>query len=457
MKNKNYYLDYNKRGYHLTYFTATKKNRIGRIKRLKIKKQLLSLSALFFVLTLFVLSISHLQAVYNPMEVENKSCEVDEIVPMKRFTQENLSKLIADQQLKGVLPPGEFKGCIGDNGYTAYTTINKSFQENLEKLFRRYKPLIASGVILDADTGAVVAMGNYLGNESAHNLLPQGSVNYTTRSVFPAASLIKIIIAAAVLERADFSVTSTLPISGRFHTLYRHQLGLARQRFRPVSVTLQDAFAKSINPYFGKLGIEYLTDDKLFDIADKFLFNKPICFDMPIDRSFLFQPENDFERAELASGFNRITTISPLHAALIAAMPLNGGKIMRPFIIQKVVSEEGEDVYFAEEMVISQPLSPKNVSNMGKLMEATIKRGTARTSFSKLLRSGNCKGSYFGGKTGSINLPGNGQRCEWFVGSFSDGESKLAFSIVFVHGDLRTVKPSVVAAELIRGYLRGRG
>lgn len=456
MGKNSYYIDYQKRGYHLTYLTGGRTKGLGGKKRLRVKKYILSVFSVCFVAGMLVFGIAHLQALYNPPEKGLAISCAEQTEEEKAFSLEKLSRLLAALQSDGAPLPADFKGHIDEDSYTVYTTINPGFQENLERLFRRYRPLIASGVILDADTGAVVAKGNYLGEEAAHRLLPPGSLNYTTRSVFPAASLIKIIIAAAVLEKADFSVSSTLPISGRFHTLYRHQLGLARQRFRPVPVTLQEAFAKSINPYFGKLGIEYLNDEALFEIADKFLFNKPLCFDMPVDRSFMFQPETDFERAELASGFNRITTISPLHAALIAAMPLNGGKIMRPYVVQKVVCQEGKEVYTAEEKVLSQPLSPANVQNMGRLMAATVRQGTARTSFTQLLRSGNNRDAYFGGKTGSINLPGSGQRCEWFAGSFSDGEANLAFSIVFVHRELRTVKPSVVAAEFIRGYLRGR-
>jgi peptidoglycan glycosyltransferase len=245
-------------------------------------------------------------------------------------------------------------------------------------------------------------------------------------------------------------------VSGRYHTLYKHQLGLKRQRFRPESVSLEKAFSMSINPFFGKLGIDYLKEEEFADVAEDFLFNVPIEFDLPLCQSYVFKPDTTFERAELTSGFNTRTTISPLHAALIAALPVTGGKIMRPFLVERIVSDGGEDIYCSDTESLSQPLSSRSVKDLSRLMQGTIRYGTARKSFSRLRRLRKSKGWFLGGKTGAINLAKQQQRCEWFAGFAEKGEERLAISMVLVHGEIRTVKPSLVVAELIKSCIKNQ-
>ncbi|MCP4715717.1 MAG: hypothetical protein GY868_11420, partial [Deltaproteobacteria bacterium] len=233
-------------------------------------------------------------------------------------------------------------------------------------------------------------------------------------------------------------------------TLYKHQLGLKRQRFRARSITLENAFSRSINPYFGKLGITYLARDEFGEMAHELFFNEPLEFDLPLRRSSCFVPESDFERAELASGFNTRTTISPLHAALIAALPVNGGKMMRPYVVKRIENESGNDIYCGESEVLAAPLSSYSITQLARLMQATVKKGTARKSFRHLRRYRDYSNWVLGGKTGAINMTEEQRRCEWYAGFAAKGDTRLSVAMVMVHGELRTVKPSYVAAELIK-------
>ena len=177
-------------------------------------------------------------------------------------------------------------------------------------------------------------------------------------------------------------------------------------------------------------------------------------FDFPVSKSTTFAPENNFEKAELASGFNTRTTISPLHAALIASIPVNDGKIMRPYVIDKVVSADGKKLYSSSIEDLSQPINSQSLKYLSKLMRATTRYGTAGKSFYALRHSRTYKGVSVGGKTGAINLPNKQRRCEWFAGFAEKEDMHLAISLVFIHGDKRTVNPSLMAAELIKTCLK---
>ena len=82
---------------------------------------------------------------------------------------------------------------------------------------------------------------------------------------------------------------------------------------------MKNAFAKSVNPVFGKLGALYLGKDGLESYARAFGFNHPINFEISLSPSETVITDEPYQWAEIASGFNRQTKMSPVHGALIAA------------------------------------------------------------------------------------------------------------------------------------------
>lgn len=369
------------------------------------------------------------------------------------FTEQDIAALFDERCFYQTAVPSSITKTTRHGEITAFTTIQPQLQEQMISLFKRYAPLIAAGVVLDAQTGAVLAMANYTKGNAGRVLLPDGEENYCLYAGFPAASLIKIITAAAAIEKKGFTQTQTLPVAGRYHTLYRSQLGLGKGRYRSEQVPLDKAFALSINPFFGKLGISYLSDAEFAQIAEGFLFNAPIDFDLALPQSRIVQPLDDFERAEVASGYNTRTVISPLHAALIASLPANDGKIMRPYIIDRIVAADGRELYGKQIKVISQPLSRSSVEHLHTLMQGTVRKGTARSSFAHLRSRAGSKDWITGGKTGSIDLPDHRGRCDWFAGFGEDGTSRIAVACILIHGANRVVRSAYVASQAISACL----
>lgn len=351
-------------------------------------------------------------------------------------------------------PPVVFWTSKYDPPLKVQTTLELSLQHRLNVLLHRYAPLVGAGVVIDPTTGAILAMASYRHEGLDPNTLSEGKSNYCLYGGFPAASLIKIVTAGAVLEKKGFTSHKTLPVSGRFHTLYKHQLGLKRQRFKAQPVSLEKAFSLSVNPFFGKLGIQVLKESELMETARSFLFNVPIKFDFPLDTSKVVVPDSEYARAEQACGFNTGTTISPLHAALIASLPVNEGKMMRPFLVERLENQAGVELFYRQLKVISQPFKEKSVKNLQRLMQATVRYGTAKKSFAHLRRVRGSKKWVLGGKTGTIDLPNRQGRCEWFAGYGESGHRKAAVAIVLVHGERRTISSSYVAAEMIKSALR---
>jgi cell division protein FtsI/penicillin-binding protein 2 len=179
----------------------------------------------------------------------------------------------------------------------------------------------------------------------------------------------------------------------------------------------------------------------------------PLEFDLPVTKSRIIAPIDAFERAEVASGYNTRTTLSPLHAALIAALPASGGKILRPYIIEQVTAADGKPIYTGSVKILSQPLSAHSAAQLGELMQETVQNGTARNSFTYTKKVAAARGWTLGGKTGSIDLPGHTGRCDWFAGFGQSSQTSVAVACILVHGAQRTMRSSFVGAELIRGCL----
>jgi cell division protein FtsI/penicillin-binding protein 2 len=67
--------------------------------------------------------------------------------------------------------------------------------------------------------------------------------------------------------------------------------------------------------------------------ADDFGYNQSIPFELPLNPIRCSVSDDPYHLAEIASGFNKETQLSPLHAALMASVVLNGGRLMSPVLV----------------------------------------------------------------------------------------------------------------------------
>ncbi len=378
------------------------------------------------------------------------------------------------------LKPGKLSGLLSDNFFSAlpptsvisstfetgpalkvFTTIDEKSQLNLLKLLRRYHPQLGAGVLVNLKTGAIEAMAYYRHADENGSILSQESGNLCLNSSFPAASLFKIVTAYGVLEREGLTRHTRFPVIGRHHTLYKYQLGLGKSRYRyqPSEVSFENAFARSVNPVFGKFGIDYFPAHELLQLAETFAFNRPLSFDLSVSSSVVRASDTAYQRAETASGFIGTTTLSPLHAALIAGAPLSPGKLKRPFVIDRVIAENGAELFYRQERQSKfQLVDEKACAELVAMMQATVKYGTASKAFKHLKRKRSYQNWEVGGKTGSLDMPNSDRRCEWFAGFGRDLKSdrEVAVALVLVHGEKRTISSGYIAAELLAGALRGK-
>jgi cell division protein FtsI/penicillin-binding protein 2 len=306
------------------------------------------------------------------------------------------------------------------------TSIDPSLQAYILKQIDRKNSRYVGIVVMVPSTGKIIAMASYDKTNSI--------TNPCLSNQYPAASIFKIITAAAAVEELGYQPSSKLAYNGRRHTLYRSQLKEKQNRYTN-RVTFRDSFAKSINPVFGKIGSLYLGKNALEKYASSFGFNKHIDFEIPLQPSLVSLTDEPYHWAEIATGFNRQTIISPLHGALIAAAIINDGRLIEPTIVEKIIDDAGRSLYESETKSIQQAFAPTSTETLFDLMQSTITSGTARKSFRGSKRDRILSKLIMGGKTGSINNRGHDLRYDWFVGFAQEksGPGKLAISVVVAH------------------------
>lgn len=329
-------------------------------------------------------------------------------------------------------------------------TLDAELQKESDMLLKRYKPDYAAIFMMDAKTGQVLAMSSF---EKADL---QGS-NLNLRATFPAASVFKVITAAAAVDRAGISPEHRIGYNGGNYTLYKKNVLSDKVNRWTRFITLKEAFARSINTAFGRLSLENLEPKDISEYAERFMFNQVIPADFQVESSQATVPtEKGFALTEVASGYNRFNTMSPVHGAMIAASIINDGKMIIPYIVDSLENSNSEKVYQAQILERGQILRPESAAKVRQMMEQTVLTGTSRKTFRKLVRDKHFKEVEMGGKTGHFSGTNPKGRTDWFVGYATDDNDKIAIAAITVNVKKWTVKSSALGEMMFRKYFKDR-
>jgi len=372
----------------------------------------------------------------------------------KTLIQDSVERVILDKEkvrsLLVGLPPGNFSRnpiIIQTDGtkYHVESSIDADLQEYITSTLDTRNSRYLGIVVSEPETGRILSMG-YVDKTDATN-------NPCVGSTFPAASVFKIITAAAGIETKHFNPDRVFEFNGGKYTLYKSQIN-GKTSKHSNTITFKEAFAKSVNPVFGRIGSLYLGKAGLENYARAFGFNETLEMEIPLAPSVMQISDDSFQWAEVASGYNKRTLITPVHGALIAGAVINGGVLMEPTVIDRVSTENGEMVYEGRKKKVRQAISPASARTLQQLMNATVSSGTCRKSFSGYTRDKVLSRLTIGGKTGSIDNETHDVRFDWFVGYATDkqGSKKIALSIVVAHHKFIGTKASQYARLIMKYY-----
>ena len=316
---------------------------------------------------------------------------------------------------------------------TVNTTLDMKLQhfilDKLETLrpLERGTPEIIAMVVMEPHTGRILAMAGF-DNETP-------GTNPCTKGEYPAASIFKMVTASAAVETCGYTPATTLFFNGGKYTLYKRQLKDTHNKYSN-KVTFASAFAQSINPVFGKLGSIKLGGDILEKYARSFGFNQQINSDIPFTPGSILITENAYQWAEVASGFNKTTTISPIFGAMLASTILNAGKMHIPCMVESVMDDKRTILYKRKNEVIGSAVKPETARAVMTMMNRTITKGTAKKQFRGLHKDATLSKLNIGGKTGSLYNKEHTVKFDWFTGFCKEnqGKEQIVVSVVVGHG-----------------------
>src|SRR5512145_2946175 len=203
---------------------------------------------------------------------------------------------------------GRWVAPLGDG--RAVLTLDPRLQARLERSLDAYRVPWGATVLLEPATGRVLALAE-------HSRAEPGRRGVALAALAPAASIFKIVTAAALLEQG-VGADGAVCYHGGKRRLERRLLRDDPRRDRRC-MSLSSAFGHSANVVFAKLADRDLDPATLRSTAERFLFNVEIPFARPVEVSRAEVPADPFDVANTAAGFGPVR-LTPLHAALLAAI-----------------------------------------------------------------------------------------------------------------------------------------
>ena len=324
-------------------------------------------------------------------------------------------------------------------------TIDASLQNATAAVLDHYRPDYGVFVAIDPESGHLLAIASHQRDGAPeHNLALRGG--------YPAASVFKIITAAAAVELGKVHADTVLPFNGKETSLSRKNILHHKKNQWTRHFTVKKSFAKSVNTVFARMGIELVTREHLLAYAGRFGFNQSLGSDFIHDNStFQLASDDPWLIAKTAAGYTRQTTLNPIHGAVIAATIANGGYRVRPTLVDALIEDHGIILYEAPPTTRLRVLTSKTTDQLQKMMETTVRIGSAKSSLKNFFR-GNYSEVHVGGKTGTLTGLDPPGRYDWFVGYAHRGQKKLAFASLCINREYWHVKSAYVARKAIEHY-----
>jgi peptidoglycan glycosyltransferase len=305
------------------------------------------------------------------------------------------------------------------NNFVFYT-LDPELQEHVSRIVAQAKASHVAIVAMNPSNGAVLAI--------AGKSLSIDDIEY--HAGFPAASLFKVVTAAAAVEQAGIAPHSLIPFRGGNYTLNQaNYYPDARRDQRMMSVG--EALGRSCNPVFGHIGVKYLNGQILSRYARQFGFNRSLDFEAPLPESSAWIPQDDlYELSRTSAGFGDVK-VSPIHAAAFMSGIANGGMLPRPQIVDAVVSPDGSVIHKQKSEVLQRIVEEPTAASLMEMMRNTTTIGTSRREFMR--GSTPTLGTIdVAGKTGTLSGDNPQGLNNWFIGAAPISNPQIAVAVITV-------------------------
>ena len=284
------------------------------------------------------------------------------------------------------------------NGKNIYLTIDQNIQTFLEDAMntveKQYTPKKMIAIVADPKTGAILAMSTRPGfDPNKRNI--ENYFNDAITYPYEPGSTMKIFTLAAAVNEGVFQPNETYQ-SGSY------QIGNRRIRDHNKvgwgTITFLEGVQRSSNVVFAKIVREKLGEDRLLQYLHRFHFHEPTGIDLPGEKvgNILYR----YPIEKVTTGFGQGTSVTPIQQIQAATAIANGGKMMQPYVVDRIVDPDtGKTVAKHEPKVVDTPISKETAEKVLDILETVVtsEKGTGRPY--------QIEGYRVAGKTGTAQIP----------------------------------------------------
>ena len=232
------------------------------------------------------------------------------------------------------------------NGCRIVLTIDQTIQhiveEELERVCEERQPGSAVAIVMRPDTGEILAMAN----RPAFDLNDPNKDVATMKNLAIAdarepGSTFKIVVVGAGLDRKMITLDDTFFCeNGRF--LYAGYYLHDHKAFG--NQTVWQIIAHSVNIGAAKIALK-LGEQTFYQYICKFGFGKTTSVQLPGEARGLVHPPKSYSKiSQTRIAMGHEITATPLQTILAMSTVANGGNLMKPTIVKRILNEENETI-----------------------------------------------------------------------------------------------------------------
>ena len=330
---------------------------------------------------------------------------------------------------------------------TVDSNIQHITEAALEKGIKEMKADKGAILLINPQTGEILSMASYPFFDPNHfGEFSQGTrKNLPVWMSFEPGSTLKVFLAATLLEEK----------MGDENTEYDCENG--KQRIGPKVIkdvhghgilTVSETITYSSNICAWKMG-KTLGKKKLHDSLRNFGFGKTVGVDLPGEASGKIQNLRNWGDLELATiSFGQGISVTAIQLATALSSIANGGYLMKPYIVKKIVSPEGKVVMERRPELLKRVISYDTASKVTGILEQVVENGTGKNA--------GISGYRVAGKTGTAQMPDpetgtyhENRYLSSFIGFAPADDPRLAL-VVIVENPRKHTYGGMVAAPIFK-------
>ena len=298
---------------------------------------------------------------------------------------------------------------------TLDTTIQYYLEKGIESMVDKFSAANgASGIVMDAKTGGILAMASYpnydlndfltVSDQTLQERIERGEStvadmqllqwrNKALNDTYEPGSTFKILTLSAALEEGVVDKTTTVNCSGSVN-ISGYTIHCSNKNGHGLQ-TLVQSVGNSCNPAFINYGLR-IGSEKFYEYMRSFGLMNTTGIDLGGEAVGVFAADSSFTQLDLACyAFGQNFTVTPL--ALIAAQAacINGGYLHTPYLVERITDSNGNVTYRHDDTPVRQVISEQTSATVRECLEYVVASGTGK--------NGQVAGYRIGGKTGTAD------------------------------------------------------